>query len=121
MGVIIAVIIWPNGAGFVVIPERYPQEGAQSSRLTVARTRNPATPWPRILGPGGQGGLGGQVPPGPGGPRGVAPRGKHRHGLGGTHVSRFHLVIVRRDRSVTRWAARAGDGASGPGCAGGRS
>src|ERR1700730_1689140 len=43
MGVIIAVIIWPNGAGFVVIPERYPQEGAQSSRLTVAATRNPAT------------------------------------------------------------------------------
>jgi hypothetical protein len=23
MGVIIAVIIWPNGAAFVVIPERY--------------------------------------------------------------------------------------------------
>ena len=30
-------------------------------------------------------------------------------------------VIVRRDRSVTRWAARAGGGASGPACAGGRS
>jgi hypothetical protein len=43
MGVIIAVIIWPNGAEFVVIPERYPHEGAQSSRLTVAATRNPAT------------------------------------------------------------------------------
>jgi hypothetical protein len=43
MGVIIAVIIWPNGAGFVVIPERYPLQGAQSSRLTVATTRNPAT------------------------------------------------------------------------------
>src|SRR5689334_9201665 len=42
MGVIIAVIIWPNGAEFVVIPERYPQEGGQSSRLTAATTRNPA-------------------------------------------------------------------------------
>src|ERR1700750_2937311 len=43
MGVIIAVTIEPNGAGFVVIPERYPLQGARSSRLTVARTRNPAT------------------------------------------------------------------------------
>ncbi len=43
MGVIIAVIIWPNGAEFVVIPERYPLQGAQSSRLTVATARNPAT------------------------------------------------------------------------------
>jgi hypothetical protein len=42
MGVIIAVIIWPNGAEFVVIPERYPPRGAQSSRLTVAAARNPA-------------------------------------------------------------------------------
>ena len=44
MGVIIAVIIWPNGAEFVVIPERYPHGGAQSSRLTAAAARNPATP-----------------------------------------------------------------------------
>ena len=43
MGVIIAVTMEPNGAEFVVIPERYPHEGAQSSRLTVAATRNPAT------------------------------------------------------------------------------
>src|SRR5689334_19135940 len=43
MGVIIAVIIWPNGAEFVVIPERYPQEGAQSSRLTAATARNTAS------------------------------------------------------------------------------
>jgi len=41
--VIIAVIIWPKGAAGVVIPERYPQRGAQSSRLTVAPLRNPAT------------------------------------------------------------------------------
>src|SRR5215470_13563342 len=58
MGVIIAVTICPNGgvwggrppglalygAAFVVIPERYPQEGARSSRLTAATARNPATP-----------------------------------------------------------------------------
>lgn len=43
MGVIIAVTMEPNGAEFVVIPERYPLQGAQSSRLTVATTRNPAT------------------------------------------------------------------------------
>src|SRR5579863_8891992 len=43
MGVIIAVIIWPNGARLVVIPERYPQPGAQSRRLTDPRARNPAT------------------------------------------------------------------------------
>jgi len=43
MGVIIAVTIWPNGAAFVVIPERYPHQGAQSSRLTVPPARNPAT------------------------------------------------------------------------------
>src|ERR1700741_303890 len=42
MGVIIAVIIWPNGAGFVVIPERYPLQGARSSRLTAAEARNAA-------------------------------------------------------------------------------
>src|SRR5580704_10219095 len=43
MGVIIAVTIWPNGAAFVVIPERYPQPGAQSRRLTAPPARNPAT------------------------------------------------------------------------------
>jgi hypothetical protein len=43
MGVIIAVTIEPNGAEFVVIPERYPLQGARSRRLTVATTRNPAT------------------------------------------------------------------------------
>ena len=41
--VIIAVIIGPNGARFVVIRERYPQPGAQSSRLTVTCTGNPAS------------------------------------------------------------------------------
>src|ERR1700693_2986910 len=43
MGVIIAVTIWPNGTAFVVIPERYPQPGAQSRRLTARPARNPAT------------------------------------------------------------------------------
>src|ERR1044071_3863772 len=43
MGVIIAVTMWPKGAEVVVIPERYPLQGARSSRLTAATTRNPAT------------------------------------------------------------------------------
>src|ERR1700691_5000859 len=42
MGVIIAVTICPNGALVVVIPERYPQPGAQSSRHTVTPAGNPA-------------------------------------------------------------------------------
>src|ERR1700722_17047074 len=42
MGVIIAVIIGPNGAWIVVIRERYPQPGAKSSRLTVTSAGNPA-------------------------------------------------------------------------------
>ena len=41
MGVIIAVTIWPNGALVVVIPERYPQPGARSSRLTAQRREIP--------------------------------------------------------------------------------
>src|ERR1700693_5887934 len=55
MGVIIAVTIWPNGAAFVVIPERYPQPGAQSRRLTAPPARNPAT--------AEDGGMGSQVAP----------------------------------------------------------
>src|SRR5438477_6598717 len=74
MGVIIAVTIEPNGAGFVVIPERYPLQGARSSRLTVARTRNPATGRPCTK-------------------RLTWARGYPRQ--------RFHLVIVWRCRSVT--------------------
>src|ERR1700728_2073125 len=43
MGVIIAVTIWPNGAVIVVIPERYPQPGAPSSRHAAPLGRNPAS------------------------------------------------------------------------------
>src|SRR5579863_3012255 len=42
MGVIIAVTMRPNGALVVVIPERYPQPGARSRRLTAWPARNPA-------------------------------------------------------------------------------
>src|SRR5205809_2864341 len=87
MGVIIAVIICPNGgvwggrpprlavngAGFVVIPERYPQEGAQSSRLTVAQTRNPATHGPGLWGQGVRGVWGDGSPQERGDPGGSPP------------------------------------------------
>src|SRR3954447_23515 len=72
MGVIIAVTIWPKGAGFVVIPERYPLPGALSRRLTVGLVRNPATPRPRRGRGQGARGPRGRTPQGGGGGRGGA-------------------------------------------------
>src|SRR5260370_38170559 len=68
MGVIIAVIIWPNGAVIVVIPERYPQQGAQSSRHTITAARVSAK------GVRGATGYGGWLSPRERGLRGSSPR-----------------------------------------------
>src|SRR5260370_10488390 len=113
MGVIIAVIIWPNGAVIVVIPERYPQQGAQSSRHTITAARVSAK------GVRGATGYGGWLSPRERGLRGSSPRADRAADAGSGVPASAALTRSSPGRApaLHRGSGRleqAGDGAEQP-------